>query len=200
MHLNHYHFITHWRVEGCVKEVMEVLANAQELPRWWPSVYLDVQELDCGDKCGIGKVVSLYTKGWLPYTLRWQFCVTEVSEHGFSLQAWGDFVGRGIWTFEQDGSWVNITYDWKIQAEKPLLRLLSPVLKPIFTANHMWAMQCGEESLRLEMARRCAKTPAERERVPAPPQPTTTSSFPLLLGFSTMLAAIYIAKNLILEP
>ena len=182
MSSNDYHFITRWRVKSTIEEVADILDNATDLVRWWPAVYLDVQVLQPGDEQGLGKVVSLYTKGWLPYTLRWQFRVTEVRADGFTLEAWGDFDGRGIWTYEQDGSWVNVTYDWKILAEKPLLRNFSFIMKPIFSANHRWAMAKGEESLVLELARRHAVTQEERALVPAPPQPTTTSSIPLLLG------------------
>jgi hypothetical protein len=179
---NAYHFITHWRVKSTVKEVADILNDAVDLARWWPSVYLDVKVLEPGDEHGLGKVVSLYTKGWLPYTLRWDFRVTNVQENSFTLQAWGDFDGRGIWTFEQDGSDVNVTYDWKINAEKPLLRYFSFIMKPIFSANHRWAMQQGEKSLKLELARRHATTEAERAQVPAPPPATTSSSLPLFLG------------------
>jgi len=179
---NEYHFITHWRVKSTIKEVADILDNAADLVRWWPAVYLDVQVLQPGNEQGLGKVVSLYTKGWLPYTLRWQFRVTQVRADGFTLEAWGDFDGRGIWTFEQDGPWVNVTYDWNILAEKPLLRYFSFIMKPIFSANHRWAMAKGEESLNLELARLHAITQEERALVPAPPQPTTTSSVPLLLG------------------
>ena len=155
MRSNNYHFITRWRVQGSAEEVYDILSRVTELPRWWSSVYLDVRELDPGDTKGIGKVVSLHTRGWLPYTLRWQLRVTDARyPHGFAIEAWGDFVGRGIWTFEQDGAWAVITYDWKIQADKPLLRYLSFLFKPIFAANHRWAMARGEESLRLELARR----------------------------------------------
>jgi hypothetical protein len=35
-----------------------------------------------------------------------------------------------------------------------LLRYLSFVFKPLFAANHRWAMAQGERSLRAEMARR----------------------------------------------
>lgn len=154
MPANYYHFITNWRVEGTVNEVSDVLKKAEDLPRWWPSVYLDVQVLEPGDEAGVGKVVSLHTKGWLPYKLRWQFRVTESRyPFGFSLEAWGDFVGRGIWSFEQDGERVNILYDWKVRADKPLLRALSFLLKPVFARNHRWAMARGEESLELELAR-----------------------------------------------
>jgi hypothetical protein len=187
---NDYHFITHWRVQGTIKEVSDIIGDAGELTRWWPSVYLEVRVLEPGDEHGLGKVVSLYTKGWLPYTLRWDFRVTAVGQDGFTLVAWGDFDGRGIWTFEQDGPWVNITYDWKISAEKPLLRYFSFLVKPIFSANHHWAMAKGEESLRLELARRHARTAAERALIPAPPRPTTTSSIPLLLGTTAVVAAM----------
>ena len=152
---NEYHFITKWRITGTVDEVTEILSDAPSLVRWWPTVYLDVRELEPGDSNGVGRVIALHTRGWLPYTLKWQFRVTEVrSPYGFSLRAWGDFDGRGVWTFQQDGKYVDITYDWKISAEKPLLRYLSFILKPVFAANHRWAMACGEESLKQELTRR----------------------------------------------
>ncbi|HZS78362.1 MAG TPA: hypothetical protein VFA41_17250 [Ktedonobacteraceae bacterium] len=201
MATNNYHFITHWRVQGTVKEVEEVIGNAADLVRWWPSVYLDVQILEPGDERGLGRVVSLYTKGWLPYTLRWSFRVTEVRNTGFTLVAWGDFEGRGIWTFEQDGAWVNITYDWKIAAEKPLLRYFSFIMKPLFSANHQWAMRKGEESLKLELARRHARTAEEAALVPAPPQPTLKASLPLVLGlgaaFLVVGSVLYSATRLL---
>src|SRR5947207_848666 len=109
---NDYHFITHWRVESTVDEVTKIISDPVSLMHWWPAVYLHVEVLEPGDEHGLGRVVSLYTKGWLPYTLRWKFRVTEIHENSFTLDAWGDFDGRGIWTFEQDGPWVNVTYDW----------------------------------------------------------------------------------------
>ena len=190
MATNDYHFITQWRVESTLKEVSEIIGDAQGLARWWPSVYLDVNVLEPGDENGLGKVVDLYTKGWLPYTLRWQFRVTEVRPDGFTLVAWGDFDGRGIWTFEQDGAWVNITYDWKIKAEKPLLRYFSFIMKPIFSANHRWAMAKGEESLKLELARRHAVNQEELALIPEPPRSTSTSSIPLILVSTAIFASL----------
>ena len=171
MKSNEYAFTTHWRVQSTCQEISDILGNAPDLVRWWPSVYLAVKEGEPGDADGVGKVVSLITKGWLPYTLRWQFRVTDNRvPRGFSLEAWGDFVGRGDWMFAQDGDWVNITYDWRIRADKPLLRTLSFIMKPIFAANHHWAMRKGEESLKLELQRRQAGV--NWEGVAAPPPPT----------------------------
>src|SRR5262249_20606953 len=92
--------------------------------------------------------------------------------YGFSIEAWGDFVGNGKWTLEQDGAFVKVIYDWRIRADKALLSALSFLMKPIFAANHRWAMARGEESLKLEMARRHACTPEEAARIPSPPPPT----------------------------
>ena len=196
MPANEYYFHTHWLVEGTVEEVADVLRDAEGLKRWWPSVYLDVRETQRGDERGVGKEVELYTKGWLPYTLRWRFRVTESNyPHGFSIEALGDFVGTGVWTLTQEGRWVNVEYDWRIRAEKPLLRLLSPVLKPIFGFNHRWAMEQGERSLRLELARRNAKTEVERDAIPPPPSATTASPLPLAAGVALVVLTLYAVKK-----
>lgn len=182
--MSDYHFITRWRLPATCEEVYRILEDVNALADWWPSVYLDVQTLEPGQPGGVGKLVALHTKGWLPYTLRWRFRVTETDfPNGFALEALGDFVGRGVWSFRalEEGlpagasaeeGLCEVTYDWQISAEKPLLLWLTPVLRPLFSANHLWAMRQGEESLRLELLRRRAKTPAERERVGKPPGPT----------------------------
>jgi hypothetical protein len=145
---NDYVFVTHWRVEGTVEEVSEILDDPLSLPQWWPAVYLEVRKLPDG-------VIDLYTKGWLPYTLRWRFRVTESRKpHGFTLEAFGDLVGRGEWTLTQDGAYADVVYDWRVRADKPILRYGSFILKPIFAANHRWAMARGEESLARELLRR----------------------------------------------
>ncbi len=169
-----YRFLTIWRVAGTVEEVKAVLGDADSLPRWWPSVYLSVTHVKDAGPDGTGKVVDLFTKGWLPYTLRWALTVTEpMTDSGFALSAAGDLNGTGRWTFTQDGPEVVIGYDWQVSATKPLLRNLSWLLKPAFSANHRWAMARGEESLGLELRRRrTAASELRREPVPPPPPPT----------------------------
>jgi len=189
--VNDYHFISRWRVDGTCGEVADVLGDPLALAEWWPSVYLQVEELRPPDAHGVGRRVRLHTKGWLPYTLRWEFEVVESRyPYGFTLIAAGDFEGRGVWTFEQDGACVDITYDWRISAEKPLLKNLSFVLKPVFEANHRWAMAQGEESLTLELARRRATSDAARARVPAPPGPVTFAGVALVVGAAAVGAGL----------
>ena len=181
MAANDYHFITTWRIAATPTEITSVLGDAAKLAEWWPSVYLEVRVVEEGDARGVGKVVDLWTKGFLPYTLRWRFTVTESDPpHGFRLEATGDFVGRGVWTLtpatDEDapgGPSTLVTYDWLVIAEKGILKTFSAVMKPIFSANHHWAMARGEESLRLELGRRhAAGDPTLLAAIPAAPAPT----------------------------
>jgi hypothetical protein len=143
-----YRFETHWRVPGRLEEVTEILSDAPSLTRWWPKVYLAISEPEPG-------VFALRSRGWLPYVLSWNLRMVESrAPFGFTIQAWGDLEGTGVWTFDPDGDWTRITYVWKVRAHKPLLRNLSLLLKPLFSANHRWAMARGQESLVRELSRR----------------------------------------------
>ena len=48
----------------------------------------------------------------------------------------------------------TVAYDWLVIAEKGVLKTFSTVMKPIFSANHRWAMKQGEKSLKKELERR----------------------------------------------
>jgi hypothetical protein len=95
--------------------------------------------------------------------------------------AWGDFVERGIWTLVQGGPDVLVRYDWKMLAEKPQVCDVSFIMKPIFEANHCWAMAKAEESLKLELAWRHARSAAEPALVPAPPAAMRVAVAPLVV-------------------
>ncbi len=174
MPTNDYHFVDQWRVEADVKEVAEIIEDALSFPRWWGSVYFEVKELEPGEgNHGIGKVIMFRAGGWLPYTLTIKSRTVESRyPHGFTMEATGDLKGRGIWTFASDGPFVNVTYDWTIRANKPIIEMLSFLLKPIFRSNHNWTMRRGEESLKLELLRRRANSPEDLARIPPPPRPS----------------------------
>src|SRR5216684_4368849 len=167
-----YHLVDRWRVAADCREVADIIEDALSFPRWWGSVYFEVKELERGEgEGGIGKLINLHAGGWLPYTLRINFRTTESRyPYGFTLEATGDLEGKGIWAFQQDGPFVNVTYDWTIRANKPIIDKLSFLLKPIFRSNHNWTMKRGEESLKLELLRRRARTMEEAAAVPPPPR------------------------------
>ena len=135
-----------------IERVFDLISHPLDYPRWWPEVYLDVKEIEPGNEYGLGRLIDLHTKGFLPYTLRWQARTIEIYEpFRVAIDATGDFVGRGIWTLSSNDAMTDVNFDWKLRADKPLLRRLSFALKPFFSANHRWAMARGEAALRREL-------------------------------------------------
>ncbi|MCB9230061.1 MAG: polyketide cyclase [Bacteroidia bacterium] len=164
---NKYKFVTQWTVEGDIHTVSDLLNRPEELPLWWPAVYLEVEKRREGGR----DVYYLFTKGWLPYTLRWHFYQTAAElPQRMELQAKGDLEGYGIWTLKQKGKQVEVRYDWEVDANKPILRYLSFLFKPVFAFNHHWAMKKGLESLQLELKR--LKSGLSRDEAASPPGAT----------------------------
>jgi hypothetical protein len=189
---NHYHFISRWRVKGTAEEIYAILSHALDYPRWWPSVYMSAHEVAPGNEDGLRRRISLLTKGWLPYELRWEATTTEVLPPSrIAIRASGDFDGRGIWSIVQDGQFTDVTFDWKLAAEKPLLRILTPVLRPAFEANHRWALKQGLRILELELARSRAGTVEEMNSVARPDGPSELLTKAVAAG--TVLAAGLVA-------
>jgi LPXTG-motif cell wall-anchored protein len=190
MSTNTYRFETRWRIRATITEIATVFSDPTDLPRWWPAVYLTVRECDPGEPNGIGKRFDLHTKGWLPYTLRWQLQVVAIEAERLEVAGHGDLVGKGVWSFAQDGAFTVCSYIWEVRADKSLLRWLSWVFKPIFAANHHWAMRMGQISLERELARRRV-TPEVAAHLPPPPEPTSNLGFALAgLGLLALLALL----------
>jgi hypothetical protein len=152
---NEFRIVTRWRVEATAGEVATVLTDAEALPRWWGQVYLAVAVVSAGDATGIGRRVTVLSKGWLPYRIRWTGeLVAADMPRRWTIRATGDLTGEGVWQLTEAGGWTEAVYDWRVSADRPLFRWLSPLLAPVFAWNHRWAMARGEEGLRREVARR----------------------------------------------
>src|SRR5262249_21235038 len=125
---------------------------------------------------GVGRVAGVFSRGWLPYVLRTR---TETLEkefpHRLRFRTQGDLCGDSSWTFRADGPFVDVVAELTFRAERPPIKYLSFALKPLFAWNHYWSMDRGEESLRLEVARRRARTEEERRLIPPPPGPSGLS-------------------------
>lgn len=144
-----------WHVAATIEEVSDVLSDAERLPDWWGDVYLSVAVIDPGDAQGLGRRVAVHSRGKLPYTLRWQAQLVEDHRpRSWVIEATGDLAGRGQWVLTQKGDKAHVHYDWHVVVEKPLLKLFAPLLKPVFAANHRWAMAKGCTGLAAEISRR----------------------------------------------
>ncbi|MCA8879766.1 MAG: hypothetical protein KDA73_07370 [Rhodobacteraceae bacterium] len=148
---------SHWRLAGSIEEVSAILRDVAALPRWWGQVYLEAEEVAPGDDAGLGRQVRFLSRGWLPYTLRWEATVIAADPpRGWTIAASGDLTGEGRCRLAQDGEIADIRYDWRVDVEKPALKVMAPLLWPVYSANHRWAMARGREGLEREIRRRRA--------------------------------------------
>ena len=65
----------------------------------------------------------------------------------FEVAVDGDLSGRGVWTVTPNGDGVYVRFDWRVNAGRTLLRLLTPVLRPLFRANHNYAIARAKAGL-----------------------------------------------------
>ena len=153
---NVYHFVTPWFIPGAtLEQVWPLISDAATFPTWWPSVFLEATpEAGPGDGGPIGQRYRYHTKGRLPYHLRWTAEVTAIEPPTMiEISATGDFSGVGRWTLQQHANAVTARLDWDVRADLALLKALSPVLKPLFSWNHQWAMKEGEKGLIMHLGR-----------------------------------------------
>lgn len=84
--------------------------------------------------------------------MKWRAeCIEVVKPHRIVIKVKGDLEGRGEWRIPQKGELVEIKYIWTVIANKPWMKLLSPLLKKVFNYNHNWAMKKGEDGLKKEI-------------------------------------------------
>jgi uncharacterized protein YndB with AHSA1/START domain len=141
-----YVFIDEWDVDAPREAVFRALADASTYPDWWKPVYIAV-EADGPPE--VGRVSHQEFKGQLPYHLKMD---SEIAVYQppdtFTVECHGDLTGRGVWTLTDapDGR-VHVHFDWRVIADRPLLRYLTPVLRPLFRWNHNWSIKRAVEGL-----------------------------------------------------
>ena len=141
-----YVFLDEWDVDAPVEEVFNALADASTYPEWWKPVYIEV-ETDGPPE--VGRRSEQHFKGRLPYTLRTTSEIVRCEPpRELEVSVVGDLTGRGVWTLtpSPDGR-VHIHFDWRVIADRPLLRYLTPVLRPVFRWNHNWSVKRAIEGL-----------------------------------------------------
>jgi hypothetical protein len=141
-----YRFVDRWFARAPLEQTYDVIGDTLAYPSWWGSVFVSVE--GDGGPPRPGRHVKIVSRGRLPYLLRWEAEIVDAdAPNGFSFTMTGDFVGRGSWAFEPADGGTNAVFDFRPRVEKPLVKYLTPVLRPVFRWNHGWAMQRGQEGL-----------------------------------------------------
>lgn len=140
-----YVFIDEWHVNAPLDATFHTLADARTYPAWWKPVYISVE---ADGPPAAGAVCRQHFKGRLLYHLRTTSQLIRFEPpREFEVRVEGDLRGRGVWTLTPTDRGVHIRFDWRVNAERPLLRMLTPILKPVFRWNHHWAIQRAREGL-----------------------------------------------------
>jgi quercetin dioxygenase-like cupin family protein/uncharacterized protein YndB with AHSA1/START domain len=140
-----YLFMDEWDVAAPPEAVFDALADARSYPVWWRPVYIEVES---DGAPALGKESRQHFKGRLPYHLRTRSRIVALDAPRFvAAEVDGDLRGRGEWTLTATEAGTHVRFDWRVQADRRLLRLLTPVLRPAFRWNHDWAIARAIEGL-----------------------------------------------------
>jgi uncharacterized protein YndB with AHSA1/START domain len=140
-----YVFIDEWDVSAPQEAVFDALADARTYPEWWRPVYIVVESDGPPEP---GRVSRQEFKGRLPYHLKTSSTIVSLDRpHGFEVSVVGDLTGKGVWTLTPADGRVHIRFDWRVIADRPLLRVLTPLLRPLFRWNHNWSIKRATEGL-----------------------------------------------------
>ncbi|MFE6624793.1 SRPBCC family protein [Streptomyces sp. NPDC057740] len=148
MDWSHYRFRSLWALPAPPGVVYDLLAQAEDYPRWWPQVR-EVNWID--DTSGVITIRSL-----LPYGIT--FTAREVRRDRAAgiveIAMTGDLEGWARWTITPHGSGTLARYDQVVDVNKPLLRRLAVPGRPFFRANHRLMMRAGRRGLLADLAGR----------------------------------------------
>lgn len=144
-----------WELEGNVSELAEILSDPLSLAEWWAPVFMRVELIDAGSGAGVGTSARFFTKGFMPHTFQFVAEIVKLDElKSIVIRTKGDF--DGVCTIEIHNGYQNSVVDirWRVEVYQPYLRMFLYPLKPLFIANHRWAMRHGRRGLQEEIYRR----------------------------------------------
>jgi mannose-6-phosphate isomerase-like protein (cupin superfamily)/uncharacterized protein YndB with AHSA1/START domain len=133
-----YAFVDEWDVAAPASAVFDALADTRTYPDWWRPVYLEVES---DGPPALGTVSHQHFKGRLPYHLRTRSRITRLEpDHVVEAEVDGDLRGHGVWTVTPTDAGAHIRFEWTVHADRRLLRMLTPFMRPALRANHSWAI------------------------------------------------------------
>lgn len=142
-----YAFRTLWRVPASADrvwhELERTISGAAE--PWWPGVHIEAPAA----RLEPGQAIGLVVRAPLGYRLRCTLRVRSVAERAWLIaDSEGDLAGVGRIRVRPAGGGTEIRIWWDVRVQRPWMRALSPVLRPVFSAAHALVMRVGEHGLR----------------------------------------------------
>lgn len=156
--MNDFVLITRWVIPAPIDTVWEAIRDVEQWPQWWRYVS-QVTELKAGDGYGVGAMRRFVWGTRLPYRVVFVMRTTRVMRPVLlEGEADGDLNGVGRWELQSVDDQTLVRYEWRVHPGRSWMKLLTPVLHPVFVWNHNGVMRAGEEGLvRYLMSRRRAR-------------------------------------------
>jgi hypothetical protein len=158
-----FRFEESWDIPGAgVEEVYDVLAHGDLLPLWWKGVYLEARKITGDGEPRPGAKLAAKVRGFLPFTLNFVIEATDLEPpRRVAVKTSGDLDGAWSATLSQREGGVHADLVFEVAVERPGMRLMAPLLRPLFALNHYWTTPKGEKGLReFVAARRAGCAPA----------------------------------------
>jgi carbon monoxide dehydrogenase subunit G len=124
--------VSDWRIPAPIEAVWAALHDVEKWPKWWPYVK-QVTEIEPVDADGVGARRAFVWATRLPYRIAFEMRTTRVRRPVLMEgRASGDLNGTGRWDLELTAYGTRVRYEWRVSADKPWMRRLAPLLRPVY--------------------------------------------------------------------
>jgi len=155
MATNYYVFVDRFIAPCDLETAYQYIRKVEEYPRWWGKVYKKIEKLKDSPEDQPGARYRIKVGGFLPYSLTIENETTHISRPNLiRFDAHGDLQGKGSWFFLETENGTEITFDWRVAANKKVIRWFSFLLKPLFRANHHYCVVKAEQGIKADLQSR----------------------------------------------
>ena len=150
--------VSSWQLESRREAVWRLLEQVEDWASWWP-------QLERVDRLGPGTAQD----GAIRHRFRWRSGIG----YGFSIvmtrtraerpvelegRADGGLRGTGLWVLDVAGPGATrLTYRWDVALVKPWMRVLAPLLRPLFARRHFAVMDAGARGMAARLGCRVSR-------------------------------------------
>jgi len=155
-----YAYVTHWRLDAPPEAVWQALTQVDEWPQWWPYVR-SVELLRRGrEPDGVGALRRIAWGSRLPYGFTLDVeCVESDAPRRLRGRSSGALEGEGLWELWPDGVGTVVRYTWRLDLNTAWMRLVAPLMAPVFRLNHEGVMRGGGQGLARWLAAKRSPAP-----------------------------------------
>lgn len=144
---SHFVLVSRWLLPAPRERVWELLVHPERWPHWWPRLESACRTVP-GAADGLGAVTEFRWKSGLGYRIEFAVATVRVQAPSeLEGEVRGNLRGSGLWLLEEAGSGACLTYRWDVHLEKTWMRLLAPLLWPVFAQRHFRVMRDGARAM-----------------------------------------------------